>query len=71
MGKYVKIPRRQGNKTIVESKYKARFIDGGKLCYGCNTVKNLDEYHKGATQCKSCRTKYEKKKWKKQKQPLW
>ena len=71
MGKEIKIPRRQGNYTEVSQKHKNRFVDGGKLCYGCNKVRDIDDYYKGVTRCKPCCTKKEKAKWKKQKQPLW
>ena len=71
MSKDIKIPRRQGNYLEITHKYAERFIDGGKLCYGCDEVRDLDNYYKGITICKPCCSKKEKDKWKKQKQPLW
>ena len=64
--------RRCGGRHEIESiKHQRRFKDGGKLCYGCNEVRDLDDYYKGHTRCRPCCRKKEKKQWKKQKQPLW
>ena len=71
MGKETKIPKGQGNYIEVSEKHKRRFVGDGKLCYGCNEVRKLDEYYKNVTRCKFCRAKEEKARWKKQKQPLW
>ena len=71
MGKEIKIPKGQGNFIEITKKHKSRFINGGKLCYGCNEIRNLDDYYKGNTRCKTCCTKNEKARWKKQNQPLW
>ena len=72
MGKKVTIPKggswQKGKKS---SRYKARFIDGGKLCYKCNIVRELDGYRPRASICKSCQNELSRKRWEKEKQPLW
>ena len=60
-----------GRHEIGTIKHQERFKDGGKLCYGCNEVRSLNQYNKTSTRCKVCLFKKNKERWKKQKQPLW
>ena len=71
MSKDIKIPKWQGNLIELTNQKNRRLIDGGKLCYGCNKVKDLDLYYEKGTRCKDCQRKLSKERWEKQKQPLW
>jgi len=71
-----KLDRFVGQRNIEKSrKYKESFVDGGKICSKCKEVKPLEEYNKrqgGVTaNCKSCIYEYNKKRWARNKQPLW
>ena len=35
-------------------KKQKRYKDGGKLCYGCNIIRKLDDYYTTSTRCKYC-----------------
>ena len=60
-----------GRHEINAIKLQERFIDGGKLCYQCDTVRRLDQYYTTSTVCKVCMNKKARMRYKKQKQPLW
>jgi len=64
-------PIKGGRTSCIQNRHEQRFLDDGKLCYGCNKVRDFDFYYKNISQCKSCCQKKEKAQWKKQKQPLW
>ena len=70
MGKRVKIPK-GGNWEQLSRKHQRRFIDDGKLCYGCNEVRKLEEYYTTSPRCKYCMNKKNKERYKKQNKPLW
>ena len=52
-------------------KKQKRYKDGGKLCYGCNIIRKLDDYYTTSTRCKYCTNENSRKRWKKKKKPLW
>lgn len=60
-----------GRHQIGTIKHEQRFKDGGKLCYGCDKVRKLEEYYTTSTRCKFCMSKINKKRHNKVKQPLW
>ena len=60
-----------GRHQIVTIKHEKRFKEGGKLCYGCDEVRKLEEYYASSTRCKFCMNKSNKKRHDKIKQPLW
>ena len=67
-----KIEKNKGGRHEIGTiKHQERFKDGGKLCYGCNEVRKLEDYYTTSTRCKICSLKKNKERWKKQKQPLW
>ena len=64
--------RRCGGRHEMESiKHQRRYKDGGKLCYGCNEIRKLDQYYESGTRCIRCCKKKYRERWKKEKQPLW
>ena len=60
-----------GRHQIGTIKHQERYIDGGKLCYTCETVRKLEDYYTTSTICKFCMNKKAKIRYKKEKQPLW
>ena len=60
-----------GRHQIGTIKHQARYKDGGKLCYKCDSVRKLDEYYTTSTICKFCMNKKAKIRYRKEKQPLW
>ena len=60
-----------GRHQIGTIKHQERFKDGGKLCYGCNKVRKLEDYYTTSTRCKFCNNKKQKELWKKRNQSLW
>ena len=65
------MPKLGGRHEIETLRHKRRFKDGGKLCYGCNKVRKLEDYYTTSSRCKDCSTKKERKRWEKQNQSLW
>ena len=68
-------PMRGGRNVAQQHKYRQKFVDGGKICSKCDKVQPLDLYNKrqGGLQstCKICMNEKNRKRWEKQKHPLW
>jgi len=60
-----------GKHEIGTIKHKQRYKDGGKLCYGCDKVRKVEEYYTTSTRCKHCMNKKNRERYKKQNQSLW
>ena len=67
-----KIEKNKGGRHEVRTiKALERYKDGGKLCYGCDKIRKLEDYYTTSTICKFCMNEKARIRYKKQNQSLW
>tara|TARA_Y100001963_G_C6744960_1_gene431075 strand:+ start:109 stop:315 length:207 start_codon:yes stop_codon:yes gene_type:complete len=68
----MKVHRKNGgHHKELTRRFKERLIDGKKLCYKCNVLREFDDYYPKQTQCKMCASKISKERNKRASYKLW